>query len=65
HRRWMFRTTALLSSAIVLRLVSGGLGLLGIEDAETAYIAVAWASWMIPLLALETWQRLRAGQRCP
>lgn len=53
HRRWMLRTFVLLCSAILLRLISGAAGELGVPYPEQAYIFAAWASWVLPLLAVE------------
>lgn len=53
HRRWMLRCYILICSAVVLRLVSGTLGLMGVSNAELAYILAAWCSWVLPLLVLE------------
>lgn len=53
HRRWMIRLTVLLGSAVTLRLLSGAASVIGVDDAETAYILATWASWLLPLTACE------------
>ena len=58
HRRWMVRTYILVCSAVALRLMSGAAGLIGVPDPETAYVAAAWASWLLPLAAYEAATRL-------
>lgn len=55
HRRWMVRSFVLLCSAVVLRLISGAATVVGVESPETAYIAAAWASWLVPLAAAEVY----------
>lgn len=60
HRRWMLRCYVLLCSAVFLRLISGAAGLFEVSSPEAAYIAAAWASWLIPLAVFEALQR-RAG----
>ena len=56
HRRWMERSFALLCSAVVLRLVGGLSEVLGIDG---TYPYAAWASWLLPLAALEAWRLTR------
>jgi uncharacterized membrane protein len=58
HRRWMTRCFVLMCSAVVLRLVSGTAALVGVRSPEAAYIAAAWFSWLFPLAAYETVDRL-------
>jgi hypothetical protein len=60
HRRWMLRSYILICSAVALRLMSGAAGLLGVGSPESAYIAAAWASWLLPLAAFEIVDRLPA-----
>jgi uncharacterized membrane protein len=60
HRRWMLRCYVLICSAVVLRLISGAAGLVGVPNAEAAYIAAAWSSWLLPLAAYEIIERLPA-----
>jgi hypothetical protein len=52
HRRWMWRTYALLCSAVVIRLIAG-LATVVQFDALWLYPLSAWASWLVPLVALE------------
>ena len=55
HQIWMTRSFVLLSSAVVLRLLSGlsiKLGLL----ATWTYPLYAWISWLLPLGILEIWR---------
>jgi len=56
HERWMMRLLALLFSAVVLRVIGGATSLL-IPDAPWSYAASAWASWLLPLVAVEAWHR--------
>jgi uncharacterized membrane protein len=53
HRRWMVRSYVLICSAVALRLISGAAGLAGDLSPEAAYVAAAWASWLVPLAAYE------------
>lgn len=53
HRRWMVRSYVLICSAVALRLISGAAGLIGVSSPEGAYIAAAWASWLVPLAGYE------------
>ena len=65
HRRWMLRTFVLLCSAIVLRLISGAAGEVGVPYPEQAYVAAAWASWVLPLAATEVFLRRPAFLNSP
>ena len=49
HRRWMLRSFVLICSAVVLRLMSGAVELLGVQNPERAYFVAAWCSWLAPL----------------
>ncbi len=60
HRRWMLRSYVLICSAVTLRLLSGAAGLIGLSNAEEAYIFAAWCSWLLPLAALEIAEQRRA-----
>jgi len=53
HRRWMWRTFILLCSAVVLRMI-GGLATVAHFDAPWLYPLSTWASWLAPLLILES-----------
>ncbi len=53
HRRWMIRTYLLICSAIVLRIMSGTMGLFNISNPEVAYVIAAWCSWIVPLAVYE------------
>jgi hypothetical protein len=57
----MWRTFVLLCSAVVLRML-GGLATVAHLDAAWLYPASIWASWLVPLLALESIQRRRTGE---
>lgn len=59
HRRWMLRCYVLICSAVVLRLISGAAGLVGVPSPEHAYIIAAWSSWLLPLAAFESLERMR------
>ncbi len=62
HRRWMLRCYILICSAVVLRLISGAAGVVGVPNAEAAYIVAAWSSWLLPLAAYEIIECLPARQ---
>jgi uncharacterized membrane protein len=62
HRRWMWRTFVLLCSAVVIRLI-GGLATVTHFDALWLYPFSTWASWLAPLLILETGQLLNSRQK--
>lgn len=55
HQKWMERCFVLLSAAVVIRVV-GGVAILWQFEADWYYPTVAWASWVVPLLAYEAWQ---------
>ncbi|OWK45440.1 DUF2306 domain-containing protein [Fimbriiglobus ruber] len=58
HRWCMLRCYVLICSAVTLRLISGAAGLIGVPNAEGAYIAAAWSSWLIPLALCTIVERL-------
>ena len=60
HRRWMLRSYVLICSAVALRLISGAAGVVGVPSPEEAYIVASWTSWVLPLVAYELTERLRA-----
>jgi hypothetical protein len=61
HQWWMQRCLVLLCSAVVVRLIAGLATVLD-RDEEWLYPLAAWASWLVPLAALEFSQfRLRSG----
>lgn len=60
HRTWMLRTTMLLSAAVVLRIINWILLAILATD-ERWEIVASWLSWLLPLLGLEAWLRLRPG----
>jgi hypothetical protein len=53
HRRWMWRTFVLLCSAVVIRMI-GGLATVAHFDATWLYPLACWASWLVPLMVLES-----------
>lgn len=57
HRRWMIRTYLLICSAVVLRIMSGAMGLLDLPNPEMAYVIAAWSSWVFPLAVYEVMDR--------
>jgi hypothetical protein len=57
HQVWMTRTFLLLFSAVVLRLLGGIFTIAGVE-APWTYQFAAWFSWIAPLAAYESFQRL-------
>ncbi len=58
HRIWATRNLICLGSPVLLRLMSGGFIVLGIES-ESTYRFVAWSSWLLPLVVFETWRILK------
>ena len=62
HRRWMIRNFLLLSSAVVLRLVFGTASLFQYEE-YWLFPAVAWGSWVLPLLIFEAFEWGVTGNR--
>ena len=63
HRRWMLRCYILICSAVALRLISGAAGLIGVPNAEDAYVIAAWCSWLLPLGTFEIVGRWTARRR--
>jgi uncharacterized membrane protein len=63
HRRWMLRCYILICSAVALRLISGTAGLVGVQNAEEAYIIASWCSWLVPLATYEIIERWPAHRR--
>jgi len=55
HRVWMLRSVALTFAAVTLRLMSVPMIISGMTLLET-YNITAWASWILPLVAIETWR---------
>lgn len=60
HRRWMIRCYVLICSAVVLRIISGAVGLFEVPSPEGAYIISAWASWLVPLAGYELLEHIWA-----
>lgn len=59
HRRWMWRSVALTSSAVTLRLMLVlGQGVLHLPFV-TVYVAAAWLCWTLNLALVEGWLRWR------
>jgi hypothetical protein len=58
HQRWMERGFALLCSAVVLRVIGGSATLANV-DWPWLYPVSAWASWLLPLLGYEVYQKAR------
>lgn len=63
HQRWMIRTYLLICSAIVLRIMSGAMGLFNVPNPEMAYVIAAWSSWVFPLAVYEMLERGRKTSR--
>ncbi len=61
HRRWMWRSLIVLSSAVVIRLV-GGAATVAKLDTLWLYPLTAWCSWTVPWLVLELWLWEQARQ---
>ncbi len=57
HRRWMWRCSLLLCSAVTLRMIGGIVEIAGLNPAWT-YPVAAWISWLVPLGVLE-WSLMR------
>jgi uncharacterized membrane protein len=62
HRIWMQRCYVLLCSAVVLRVIGGASDVLGVE---WTYPLAAWASWLVPLIALESLRLIPRTSRLP
>lgn len=60
HRNWMLRSAALLFSGVTLRAYLGVSGMLDLPH-ETAYILVAWISWLPNLIVVELCLRCSKG----
>lgn len=58
HERWMMRTFVLLCSAVLIR-VQGGLASVTQWQLPGQDIIAAWACWLVPLLAYESWLVLK------
>lgn len=54
HRQWATRCFLLLASPLLLRLITGGTIVMGIDSAET-YRLNAWGSWLAPLLCYQVY----------
>jgi hypothetical protein len=66
HRRWMLRNFSLTLAAAMLRIELPLLVVLGGFSFATAYIIVAWSSWVPNWLIVEAWlRRGRAVSRWP
>lgn len=61
HRIWMMRSAALTFAAVVLRLMTFPLMATGMTLTQS-YDITAWASWLLPLIAVE-WLRRRPRRR--
>jgi hypothetical protein len=60
HRRWMWRSVALTSSAVTLRLMlATGQGVLHLPFL-TVYVFAAWGCWLVNLAVVEAWLWQRA-----
>lgn len=53
HRRWMIRSYVVTLAFVWVRLILGA-GLLAGVEIQTVFAVAAWASWVLPLLVLET-----------
>ena len=62
HQMWMLRSYALMLSAVFLRLGHTAMQPLG-WDHRLTYQVAAWASWIIPLLLLESCRLVFARHR--
>ncbi len=62
HRRWMERGFALLCSAVVLRVIGGSATLANV-DWPWLYPVSAWASWLLPLMGYEIFQKTKTETR--
>lgn len=63
HRRWMLRHAALTYAAVSLRALQFPALASGL-DPGSAYVAIAWGSWLGNLAVAEAWLRFRTpGQR--
>ena len=64
HRIWMSRCFVLLCSAVVLRIF-GGLGSVAGVQSDWYDPLASWASWVLPLVALELFSRRRCHVQAP
>ena len=63
HRRWMWRSIALTTSALTLRIILGvGTGPLQLPFAPV-YVFAAWSCWTFNLAVCETWLRWRRNDK--
>lgn len=63
HRRWMWRSIALTTSALTLRIILGvGTGPLQLPFVPV-YVFAAWSCWTFNLAVCETWLRWRPNGR--
>jgi len=60
HKRWMIRSAALTFAAVALRLLMPPLIIFGGMTPTQTYDVTGWASWLIPLIAVELWMRRKA-----
>jgi len=64
HRRWMYRTFLLLSSAVVIRLIGGLATVAGYNEPWVNAFSV-WASWLGPLAVFEAVRWWHAPAKTP
>lgn len=62
HRRWMRRSAALTFAAVTLRLYLP-LSIVPGLPFDTSYAVIAWACWVLNLIAIEWWQRRKPTPR--
>ena len=62
HRRWMIRSAALTFAAVTLRIYLP-LSMVSGLPFDLSYTVIAWACWVLNLIAVEVW--LRRGRRGP
>lgn len=58
HQRWMLRSLAFTFAAVSLRVQAPLLML--VTDMDTAYLIVAWSSWIINLILIESYLRFKS-----
>jgi uncharacterized membrane protein len=61
HARFMLQMSAIIFGAVILRIMMALATRCGLPF-DTAYAAIAWLSWLLPLTTVSAWPRLRSPQ---
>jgi uncharacterized membrane protein len=59
HARLMLQMSAMIFGAVILRIMMALATRCGLPF-DTAYVAIAWLSWLLPLGTVSAWPRLRS-----